>query len=97
MPDRMERHLATAPSTMGNQSNSAQAAKRRLLCPVACHSWHAIKPPTQKTKKRNNMKLEIDWAGMLKAAMKAVWPFIAGAVGGIFSGCTVGGIGPNFL
>ena len=43
------------------------------------------------------MKLEIDWAGMLKAAAKAVWPFLAGAVGGIFSGCTVGGIGPNFL
>jgi hypothetical protein len=38
--------------------------------------------------KGNNMKLEIDWAGMLKAAVKAVWPFIAGAVGGI---------GPNFL
>ena len=28
------------------------------------------------------MKLKIDWTGMLKAAMKAVWPFIAGAVGG---------------
>ena len=35
--------------------------------------------------------------GMLKAAVKAIWPFIAGAVGGIFSGCTIGGIGPNFL
>ena len=34
------------------------------------------------------MKLEIDWAGMLKAAVKAIWPFIAGAVGGI---------GTNFL
>ena len=43
------------------------------------------------------MKLEIDWVGMLKAAVKAIWPFIAGAVGDIFSGCTVGGIGPNFL
>ena len=43
------------------------------------------------------MKLEIDWAGMLKAALKAIWPFIAGAVGGLFTGCTVGGIGPNFF
>jgi hypothetical protein len=43
------------------------------------------------------MKLEIDWAGMLKAALKAVWPFIAGAFGGIFTGCTVGVIEPNFL
>ena len=38
------------------------------------------------------MKHEIDWAGMLKAALKAIWPFIAGAVGGLFTGCTVGGI-----
>jgi hypothetical protein len=51
----------------------------------------------QNQERKHNMKLEIDWAGMLKAALKAVWPFIAGAVGGIFTGCTVGGIGPNFL
>ena len=43
------------------------------------------------------MKHEIDWAGMLKAVAKAIWPFIAGALGGILSGCTVGGIGPNFF
>ena len=43
------------------------------------------------------MKLEIDWAGMLKAALKAIWPFIAGAVGGLFTGCTIAGIGPNFI
>ena len=43
------------------------------------------------------MKLEIDWIGMLKAMLKAAWPFLAGAVGGLFSGCTFGGIGPNFL
>jgi len=51
----------------------------------------------QPKKGNETMKLNIDWAGMLKAAVKAIWPFIAGAVGGIFSGCTVGGIGPNFL
>lgn len=39
-------------------------------------------------KGNETMKLNIDWAGMLKAAVKAIWPFIAGAVGGI---------GPNFL
>ena len=43
------------------------------------------------------MKLEIDWAGMLKATLKAIWPFIAGAVGGLFTGCTIAGIGPNFI
>ena len=39
----------------------------------------------------------IDWSGMLKAVLKAVWPFICGAIGGLISGCTVGGIGPNFF
>ena len=34
---------------------------------------------------------------MQKRTGKAIWPFVAGAVGGIVSGCTVGGIGPNFL
>jgi hypothetical protein len=48
-------------------------------------------------KKGNDMKLEIDWIEMLKAAAKAIWPFVAGAVGGLFSGCTIAGIGPNFL
>ena len=43
------------------------------------------------------MKLNIDWTGLAKALVKAVWPFIAGAVGGVFAGCTVGGIGPNFF
>ena len=43
------------------------------------------------------MKLKIDWLEMAKAVAKAIWPFIAGAFGGLFSGCTFGGIGPNFL
>ena len=44
------------------------------------------------------MKLNIDWLGLLKAVAKAIWPFLAGAVGGLCcDGCTVGGIGPNFL
>ena len=43
------------------------------------------------------MKLDIDWYALAKAVAKAIWPFIAGAVGGFASGCTVGGIGPNFL
>jgi hypothetical protein len=54
-------------------------------------------PTRNKKQERNNMKLEIDWIGMLKAAAKAIWPFIAGAVGGLFSGCTIAGIGPNFI
>ena len=53
------------------------------------------KQPTKERKQ--NMKLEIDWAGMFKASLKAIWPFIAGAVGGLFTGCTIAGIGPNFI
>jgi hypothetical protein len=34
---------------------------------------------------------------MLTAMLKAAWPFLAGAVGGVLTGCTFGGIGPNFL
>ena len=43
------------------------------------------------------MKLDIDWYALLRVVIKAIGPFIAGAVGGIVSGCTVGGIGPNFF
>ena len=43
------------------------------------------------------MKLDIDWYALLRAVIKAICPFIAGAVGGFVSGCTVGGIGPNFF
>ena len=43
------------------------------------------------------MKLEIDWGAMLKAALKAIWPFITGGLGGLLSGCTVSWIGPNFF
>ena len=43
------------------------------------------------------MKLKIDWRALLRAVIKAAWPFIAGAVGGFVSGCTVGGVGPNFF
>ena len=42
------------------------------------------------------MKIEIDWLEMAKAVAKAIWPFVAGAFGGLFSGCTFGGIGPIF-
>ena len=53
--------------------------------------------PTTNTKKGNDMKIEIDWLEMAKAVAKAIWPFVAGAFGGLFSGCTFGGIGPNFI
>ena len=43
------------------------------------------------------MKLKINWLGLAKAVLKAALPFFAGALGGIASGCTVGGIGPNFF
>ena len=31
------------------------------------------------------MKLEIDWLEMAKAVAKAIWPFVAGAFGGLDS------------
>ena len=52
---------------------------------------------TTNNKKGNDMKIEIDWLEMAKAVAKAIWPFVAGAFGGLFSGCTFGGIGPNFV
>ena len=52
---------------------------------------------TTTNKKGSNMKIEIDWLEMAKAVAKAVWPFVAGAFGGLFSGCTFGGIGPIFV
>ena len=66
----------------GSQSNQKQETRNQ-------------KPETKQ--ERNNMKLEIDWFEMAKAVAKAIWPFVAGAFGGLFSGCTFGGIGPNFL
>ena len=41
--------------------------------------------------------INIDWNALLCAVIKAAWPFIAGAMGGLLSGCTVGGVGPNFF
>ena len=52
---------------------------------------------SHKHERNTYMKLEIDWLEMAKAVAKAIWPFIAGAFGGLFSGCTFGGIGPNFI
>ena len=43
------------------------------------------------------MKIMIDWYALAKALVKAAWPFVAGALGGLVAGCTVGGIGPNFF
>ena len=50
-------------------------------------------------RKGNEMKLNIDWRGMLKAVLKAIWPFVAGAAGGLFSGCSVfgSGLGPTVV
>lgn len=39
------------------------------------------------------MKFEFDWRGALVALAKALWPFLAGAFGGVLSGCSVYGTG----
>ena len=65
-----------------------------VLCQA--RSTHHLPTPTH-TRKEQIVKLEIDWLEMVKAVAKAIWPFLAGAFGGLFSGCTFGGIGPNFI
>ena len=35
------------------------------------------------------MKIDIDWLGLVKAILKAAFPFLAGALGGVVSGCTI--------
>ena len=39
------------------------------------------------------MKISIDWRGMLKAVIKAIIPFLSGALGGLLSGCSMFGSG----
>ena len=39
------------------------------------------------------MKLDIDWAGLVKAVLKAAFPFFAGAIGGLVTGCSLCGSG----
>ena len=39
------------------------------------------------------MKLDIDWKAMLQAVLKAIWPFLAGGIGGLVTGCSVMGSG----
>ena len=39
------------------------------------------------------MKLDIDWKAMLIAIVKAIVPFVSGALGGLLSGCSVYGTG----
>ena len=39
------------------------------------------------------MKLNIDWKGLVKAVIKAIIPFLSGAVGGILTGCSMFGSG----
>ena len=73
-----------------------------LKKPLPLHAQNHYQLPSTtyqlpQTRKEHNMKLEIDWLEMAKAVAKAIWPFIAGAFGGLFSGCTFGGIGPNFI
>ena len=42
------------------------------------------------------MKLKIDWLGMAKAVLKAVWPFLTGALGGFLAGCSMYGSGVGY-
>ena len=100
------------PKNFANLANFARAKKIRphstrfytlytaqnqstLPC-ISCIPWLTITLHHQQQERNTYMKLEIDWLEMLKAVAKAIWPFIAGAFGGLFSGCTFGGIGPIF-
>ena len=39
------------------------------------------------------MKIRIDWWGMAKAVVRAIVPFLSGALGGLLSGCSIYGTG----
>ena len=39
------------------------------------------------------MKINVDWRGMMKAIVKAIIPFLSGALGGLLSGCSMFGSG----
>ena len=39
------------------------------------------------------MKVNIDWRGMMRAAIKAMLPFLTGALAGFLTGCSVTGSG----
>ena len=39
------------------------------------------------------MKINIDWRGMMRAAIKAILPFLTGALAGFLTGCSVTGSG----
>ena len=39
------------------------------------------------------MKIDIDWRGMIRAAIKAILPFLSGALAGFLTGCSVTGTG----
>ena len=39
------------------------------------------------------MRFNFNWRGALVAAAKAIWPFLAGAFGGMLSGCSIYGTG----
>lgn len=41
-------------------------------------------------------KTAIDWLGLAKAVVKAALPFLTGALGGFFAGCSVTGSGIGF-
>ena len=95
---RRKLHGLTPPGIFRRFASTQNATQHNAV--ELRHTSHDSTPQQQhnKQQERNTyMKLEIDWLEMAKAVAKAVWPFIAGAFGGLFSGCTFGGIGPNFV
>ena len=43
-----------------------------------------------------NFKFNIDWRGLAKAVIKAILPFVSGAIGGFLSGCSFYGSGIGY-
>ena len=70
---------------MAKESHSGQLNRFRAAAGASVPS--VVKNKTRKETKMKN--IDIDWAELAKALWKAAWPFIAGAVGGLFAGCTV--------
>ena len=56
---------------------------------VAETTLPAVGVEKQDSRKEKGMKIKIDWYALAKALLKAAWPFVAGALGGLVAGCTV--------
>ena len=84
-PRKPRKPLCGHGKVLAKESHSGQLNRFRAAAGASVPS--VVKNKIRKETKMKN--IDIDWNELAKAVIKAVWPFIAGAVGGLFAGCTV--------